>query len=62
MDYEVIESSDLGDLCQMVRDKLRAGWKPQGGISVTVYEVRDRDGYTEAVWNYAQAITKEPNP
>lgn len=51
MEYDVISTPDLEELCLWVNEKLRQGWRLQGGIATVVLPKR----YTV----FYQAIARE---
>lgn len=40
MEYDVISTPDLEELCLWVNEKLRQGWRLQGGIATVVLPKR----------------------
>ncbi|MCI5544336.1 MAG: DUF1737 domain-containing protein [Azospirillum sp.] len=51
MQYDVLSTPDLEELCKWVNEKLKEGWKLQGGVATMVHPPR----YTV----FYQAIIKE---
>ncbi len=54
MIYVLIRTEDAERMVELVGEKLKEGFKPQGGVSVAISH---GDGYYETV--YAQAMIKE---
>lgn len=36
MEYDVISTPDLKELCLLVNEKIQEGWRPRGGIATLV--------------------------
>lgn len=41
IDYQIVQSGNIGDCEDRVKQYMKSGWYPFGGISVAVYENRD---------------------
>lgn len=54
MQYKIIDAKSPVILVELVNQALRNGWKPQGGVSVTMSADQ---GYVREL--YAQAMIKE---
>lgn len=54
MVYILIRTEDAARMVELVGEKLKEGFKPQGGVSVAISH---GDGYYETA--YAQAMIKE---
>ena len=54
--YEILTSEDREELEKHVSEALTRGAKPVGGVSVTTYQYTDRDGDTDRVFVYTQAV------
>ena len=54
MQYKIIDAKSPVILVELVNQALRNGWKPQGGVSVTM---SSDQGYVREL--YAQAMIKE---
>lgn len=54
MQYQIIDAKSRQTLVELVNEALGNGWKPQGGVSVTM---SSDQGYVREL--YAQAMIKE---
>ena len=54
MEYLILEGNDADQLSNEVRIRIADGWKPQGGVSVSLSE---SDHFSYQL--FAQAMTKE---
>lgn len=62
IDYKVIIEDELNALEEKVADMMKDGWRPSGGVSVSIRDVKwenERKGYTETetVRIFSQAMT-----
>jgi hypothetical protein len=58
MKYVTVEGSTARELDIAVAEWLELGYRPQGGVSVTVWSNRE-GSYRHTTWNYAQAMCLE---
>lgn len=56
--YTILVHNDLETFERGVRMYIAQGWRPAGGVAVTMYEDEDH-GYHARHWHYYQAMTKE---
>lgn len=64
MRYQILVSDTAVDLEEHVRLAITNGWRPQGGVSISIvrYEREvERKGYSESHWDstYAQAMVAD---
>lgn len=53
MQYDVLSTPDLEELCRWVNERLKKGWKCQGGVATMTHQPR----YTV----FYQAMVKDKN-
>lgn len=60
MEYKVIISDSPGGLENLVRNEIGGGFKPLGGVSISVITIQTQQGNIEAQHRtlFAQAMTK----
>jgi hypothetical protein len=59
MDYTVVECDEVSGLIQVVKDLIKQGWIPAGGIAACVMPAYENRGETEGPFcRYAQAMVK----
>jgi hypothetical protein len=61
MIYNVLCQQTVSQLVEEVNEYILLGWQPIGGISVSNFEMRDRDGDLIIGSEYVQALVKESN-
>jgi hypothetical protein len=42
IDYQIVQSDNIGDCEDRVRQYMKSGWSPIGGISIAVHENRNK--------------------
>jgi predicted SAM-dependent methyltransferase len=52
MEYTVVYAESIQELVRLVNDAVQAGWRPQGGVSVSMPDS------AFAPWLYAQAMIR----
>lgn len=57
-DYAVIEDDDLERMVERVREFIKAGWEPIGGIAVLYSTWKDEDGWERHETMHYQAMQK----
>ena len=55
LEYMIIEAMNPKTLIKIVSDKMQQGWRPQGGVTVTV--IVNHEGVQE--YEFYQAMTRE---
>jgi len=60
MEYQIVSGTDFGFLEKQVKDLMREGWIPLGGVAATHVIRQRRDGFTgeEDDFTLYQAMTK----
>lgn len=56
LEYDIVETDDGDFLIELINERIKEGWLPQGGINIAWYGSEDRDNLD--TW-YAQAIVRE---
>lgn len=60
MNYRIEVAGDASDLEEKVRECMKQGWRPVGGVSCMCYRYVDsRKGWDETDETWAQALTLE---
>jgi hypothetical protein len=60
LEYYICAENGLGKLQESVNEKIKQGFKPQGGIFAMRYAVEETHEYTKHEWMWAQAMTRNP--
>ena len=59
MEYDVISTPDLEELCQCVNEKLQQGWRLQGGIATLIMPTSYTVFYQAIVREKKSAVSKK---
>ena len=59
IDYCIVESNEIKSLAMIVREMILRGWKPQGGISMSLSSVETLSGDSYTHVACAQALVKD---
>jgi hypothetical protein len=57
-EYIAVTGENKDEFEMLVNKRLAEGWQLQGGVSVAIYTVEDRDGFINIHDWYSQAMTR----